>query len=330
MNMSCLLALAMVGVVSAQVQPASIQPGRANSGEIPRSETENKSSQLAGPPILGYVVRDGGRELETIAGKFNVARLGDQIPVPSNTSHVYLPPRQLFAMVEKTSDQPMQIWALSAAGTFKQAGLELTGVTAHPDMVAFSPRGTAALVYSQANSSLQPVTQLPAEPALGKQLTIPGSGMPISMAISDDGRSVVAALPDGRVIRSGNGAGWTNLAVSLTPKAWTFDPNSHDLVISDVSRKLIALVPEASGDLRILDQNVEADQLAFTKGGEQLVAGSSREHQIWAIELKSGDISPKQTLASVDLLTPLRDGFTFLVATSPSVSVLRFSPSQSN
>lgn len=325
--MSCILALTAVFTATAQV-PASVQPGRKTTPENSRSETHSRKLESAGAPILGYVLSNGGTGLEPIAGRLNAPKLGEPVALPAHATRVYLPPRQLFALVEASSDEALQVWTLSATRTFKNLNAMLPQVTAHPDLVAFSPRGTAALVYSRSNLSVETLTHLPAEPAVGKPLILPDA--PASLAVSDDGQSILMALADGRMLWSMNGGAWTNVSVSLTPKAWTFVPNSHDVVISDVTRKLIVVVPEPLNDFRILDQDVEADQLAFTKGGEQLVAGSSTGGRIWTMDIRSGQVAFQDAVTNLASLTPLRDGFTFLISTSPTLSVLRFSPSESN
>ncbi len=329
--MSWVLALGVASVVSAQIgPPTSIQPGKAVPGASMRSESEIRKTQLAGPPILGYVVDSGGQQLESIAGKSNAPKIGDSVLLPDNTKRVYLPPRQLFALVEKDTGEAMQVWTLSAAGTMAEAGRDISGVMAHPDLVVFSPRGSAAVLYSQANASVQVIANLPAQPVVKRQVSISGAGMPSAMAVSDDGNFLAAAFADGRMLSASDGGAWNSLPMSVTPNAWAFVPNTHDLVISDVTRKMIVLSRECSADFRVLQQNVAADRLAFTKGGEELLAGSSTARQLWAIDLKSGNATPAQAAAQLDLLTPLRDGFTFLLATSPAVSVLRFNASFSN
>jgi hypothetical protein len=64
-----------------------------------------------------------------------------------------------------------------------------------------------------------------------------------------------------------------------------------------------------------LAQSIEADRLAFTKEGDQLMAASSSQGKLWAIDVKSGSVGPG-SVALIDTLVPLRDGRTFLLSNS--------------
>ena len=121
---SCLvITLAAVASASAQIISVGMQPAPT---AMPAATAKRVSA--AGPPILGYVAA-GGAELQAVTGKINAPQLGSPVSVPENTKALYLAPRQLFALVEKTSDEPLEIWALRAAAT---SDLKPAGIPAFP------------------------------------------------------------------------------------------------------------------------------------------------------------------------------------------------------
>ena len=108
-------------------------------------------------------------------------------------------------------------------------------------------------------------------------------------------------------------------APAFNTQDWTFIPKTHDLAISDIAQKSLILLPDvdqASSAARIIAQNVQIDRLAVTKDGEELI-GTDAGGQVWTVELKSGALTARQEIASGALLE-LRDGFSFVLATSPA------------
>ena len=68
---------------------------------------------------------------------------------------------------------------------------------------------------------------------------------------------------------------------------------------------------------------MQADDLAVTKGGEQLVAANASTGQVWIIDLNTGLVTAKDGTASINTISSLRDGFTFLLSTSHGLSTLK-------
>jgi DNA-binding beta-propeller fold protein YncE len=317
-----MVAFAAVAVVSAQSLSVGIQPGSTRP-----MEPAVKHASAAGPPLLGFAAGPEPAELRAIVGKINSPQWGAQMLVPEDAKRLYLSPRQLFALVEKTTNAPLELWVLHAApAEMKQVGLVIAGAMPHPDLVAFSPKGRSSVLYSQSGGSLQIVSNLPAQPSIERQLSLSRLGTPSQIAVSDDAKLVVAAFADGRVMSSLSGAEWVASPIAFTPHAWTFLPDTHDLAVSDTTQKMLVLLPkfpDSSASPRVLLQNIQAQRLTVTKGGEQLVAADLAAKQIWMLDVKTGTVSEKLQAASVDTLSSMRDGFTFLLATSPAVSVLR-------
>ena len=311
-------------LLSGQVRSVGIKP----TAPAPADEAGEKRNALAGPPVLGYVVGPGPADVHAILGASRKPQLGAPLTLPPGANRLYLPPRQNYALLETASGDSVAVWAMlrAAIGSATQEPVAVKGAMAHPDLVAFSPLGGAFVLYSQSDGSVQVVTNVPAQPAVSRQLSLSNLGTPSRMAISDDAELVVAQLADGSVSSSWHGAAWIPLAAGFTPKAWSFIPNSHDLAMSDTTQNMIVLLPNVnalSKGVRVLAQGVQADQIALTKSGDELVGANSVSGQVWTIDLKTGTVTPRDEVLRAGTMSLLRDGFTFLLSTSPSLGMLK-------
>ena len=320
----------------AQVATISITPhasaAPSPTAKLASTQHEEKRVPTAGAAVLGYVLGPGPAEVHPIFGTATRPQLGAPAAVPTSAKRLYLPPRQQYVLVEQSADEPVAVWALHRAIANSETAepIAIKGAMAHPDLVVFSPRGDAAVFYSQAAASLQVLTHLPAEPSLSRQFSIAALGTPSGLAITDDGALVVAGLADHSLAFSLDGAPWQPLTTGYTPQAWTFIPRTHDLAMSDVAQQTIVLLSnlsEASKAVRVLAQDVAANRLAVTKNGDQLVAADTQAGQLWTIDLKTATLTPQEGFAKLDTLSSLRDGFTFLLSTSPSLSLLKLAAS---
>ncbi len=323
---------AVTAAAVAQVPTISITQHTPSATPKLSSTQEEKRVPTAGAAVLGYVLASGTAALYPIFGTANRPLLAAQVAIPGGAARLYLPPRQQYVLVERSAAEPLSVWALHRAIARNEAvePIALKGAMAHPDLVVFSPRGDAAVLYSQATASLQVITHLPAEPSLARETSVASLGTPAQLAISDDGAVIVAGLTDHRLALSMNGAAWQPLVIGYTPQAWTFISKTHDLVISDTAQKTIVLfsnLSEASLAFRVLSQGVAADRLAVTKDGVQLVAANMKAGQIWTLDVKTAALIPQNEFAKLDTLASLRDGFTFLLSSSPSLSLLKLAAS---
>ena len=200
----------------------------------------------------------------------------------------------------------------------------MPGAMPHPDLVAFSPRGEAAALYSLSSKQLQVIGNLPARASVIRQLSAESWGELRQIALTDDGELVIAGLPDGRLLYSSVGGRWTTWSAGYTPRAWYFVPSSHDLVLSDPAQGAIVLLSKLNEtpEAHILATQAQADRLAMTKEGEQLVAADSASGRLWSIEVRTGAVTSLAP-ARVESLSCLRDGHTFLLSASPALSLLR-------
>ncbi|MBV8906800.1 MAG: hypothetical protein JOZ22_24435, partial [Acidobacteriia bacterium] len=281
-------------------------------------------------PVLGFLPGSGPADLYAILGTARKPELGLQIPAPSETIKIYLPPRQQYVLLESASDQPMAIsnpyTAFLANSQLESA--PIPGTMSHPDRIAFSPRGEAACLLSFASGRLQVIANLPGHPTLLRELSIASWNESPQFALTDDGELIVAALSGARLMRSIEGGAWQSWSVPYTPGAWTFVSNSHDLLIADPSQGSIALVSKLGEmpEIHILaTQGVQANLLVVTKDGRQCLAADSLTGKLLSLDLRTGTLTSLAP-ANIEHFLSLRDGRTFLLSAYPALSLLRLTP----
>jgi hypothetical protein len=153
------------------------------------------------------------------------------------------------------------------------------------------------------------------------------------MALSDDAAVLIAqdSTGDLQVLASpetGQAMAWRPFTGAYSPLAWSFLPKTHDLVISDSQANAVFLIEQAdrSSAPIVLAGNCHPDQLAITSDGETLVALDSKLSTLWTIELKSRTLTAIPSAQSLNSLTVLRNGYTFLASSPDShLSLLKIS-----
>jgi len=306
------IALAASALTSAQTPVISIRPNMSPG-------LTGASSAMAGArmgmPVLGYVAGPGALDLHIIMGTSRAAQMGGSVAVPSGAKQLFVPPRALYVLLESKANEPLAIWTPLNASS--DAVPLPAAVAAHPDNIAFSARGDAAVLYSRSGDRLQVVTDLPAEPHVSAQAGIAQWGPLKSLAVSDDGEAVSASLADGTAVVSLRGSTWQRLPAAYNARVVSFVPHTHNLVVSDTAQQTLLLIGNVAlptQTTRIVAYNVAADRLAFTKEGGVLLAASSSQNKVWTLDLSTMTLGPVSSASSIDTLLPLRDGHTFLLS----------------
>jgi hypothetical protein len=324
------LALAATALLSAQTQVGT-RPIMAASETAP-------AAGAAGEPLLGFAGEHAskggaaqGASLYPVLGTASRPRFGSSLALPAGVSKLYLPPLQRYALIEDSADGPLAVWTLrNVAASSDHAAVAVSGAMAHPDLVAFSPGGGAAVLYSATGGRLQVIGGLPAQPHIAHELSTDGRTAS-ALALSDDGLLLVAQFGDPMPFYSREGNSWRALSTGVRPRAWAFLPRTHDLVVSDSGQNEIVLLPgisEAPIAERVLASDAAADQLAATSDGDEIIAASSSTGTVWEIPLVSGARFQRLQLANVRTLSTLRDGHAFLFSSFPNLTLVRATASE--
>lgn len=327
MNFPAVLLLSCSPLFAAQAPITSIKPHIEADAAASNSASLNKRTTSVAAPVLGYVLGSGPTDLHVLLATAAAPKLGPALPAPADARRLYLPPREMYALVDVNSGSALSVWQLHKEFTsgVQQAPVSIAGAISHPDLVGFSPLGSAAILYSQSEGVIQAVTHLPMQPVV-TQLSMTNLVAPTKLSISDDGELAVAQLVDGTLLSTYKGGAWNALPVSLTSAAWAFVARTQNLVLSESGNKTVILLPHVDGawtDAKVLTQAVDADQLASTRDGSQIVAAKQGVASVWSIDLADGTVSEHAVPQDTRALIALRDGFSFLLSETPAIGVLK-------
>jgi hypothetical protein len=117
------------------------------------------------------------------------------------------------------------------------------------------------------------------------------------------------------------------LATAYTPAAWSFLSNTHDLVISDPTQNVVALlsgVDDPAPAVHILAEGIGPNLVAVAKGGDAVLLANSKSGTLWSVEPKTMTLRQLASGMRVDSLSLLRDGHTALLSAAPTLSLFQF------
>jgi hypothetical protein len=197
------------------------------------------------PPLLGYLASDSPLSVRPIVGAPGAVVVGDPIPLPDDVTRFVPTPGQQFGLVERAGAAELGVLQLGV--TNSGVVQPIPNTFSHADRVAFSPSGTVALLYSATLQQAQVVTGLPSSAQIAQSLDLTTlGGIPVtSLAVSDDGQTVLAGVSDGTsgaVWLSSNGQSAQQLASLGVPSALRFFSGSQDAVVSDSGWQQVSLL----------------------------------------------------------------------------------------
>ena len=305
----------------AQAQRAAVQPQRVKPlpGESVLKQNAAVARSTVFAPVLGFLPDPNGAGLVPILGIASSPSPGETLPEPAGVTRIFLPPRQHYALVEK-SIGGLAVWHLASRHIAEGKDLldTISGAFTTPDMVVFSATGTSAVLYSEALGQLQVVTGLPGRARIGYTASIP-SVTPLALAVSDDGALGVAADSAGQLRLFSADSATRLLPLSYAPLAFLFIPKTHDLVISDSEKKQLLLVRdlEVGSAPTVIANGIQANLLAGTSEGEIVLAADVTANRLWIINVKTVTVTPVSSNTQLQTLITLRDGHTFLISPAP-------------
>jgi len=262
-------------------------------------------------PRLGYLYDSTSHGLRAVEGIAGAALLGPVLDPGIEISLAAISPDQRYALAITAEDHKARILAL---GTDLVTSHGMEGAEWPVDRIALSPTGAAAVLYDASGGMLRIVTGLPYTPGIAREISYSGLER---MAISDDGRLVVAASVDPRqpIVLFDQSAGSREIPVSGPISAMVFRPNSHDLLLAAGG---LTLVRDADIDARYQSFSERSGSplaVAFSRQGRRFFAAYS-DGTIWSHDLASGE-SSSVVCACVPTILQSTDGDSVFLLNEP-------------
>jgi hypothetical protein len=304
MKLSAFVFLAVATALCAQSQ-------NANSGTVAGVSA----------PTLGFVSGQAPAQLQPILGIPGSARLGSPLSLPSTVTEIHVAPGHAYGLVQQGPSNPVAMVLLQAI-TSQTRKLPLTaipGAIGAVDLIAFSPTGTSAAIYSRQTNQLQVLTGLPRSPQIflnASHLAIP---TPVQkLAVSDDARAVLTSDASGSIYSiPQNGA---PLAVHHSPdvSALAFVAHSHDSIICDRSLNTISILrnsaatPIALGPA--MSGTCQPEGAAATADGRTILLACPAQHTVLSIDRGSSVTHVYNVAGTPSALDRLGAGDLFLMS----------------
>ncbi|HEY3840803.1 MAG TPA: hypothetical protein VGL72_29725 [Bryobacteraceae bacterium] len=228
-----------------------------------------QSSGGFGGYTLGFVFDTRISALRPLSGIPGAATLGAPVDSGGPLRKAYVAPRQNYALA-LTDSGVVVVQFVSGADPAVVTPLGVDSSAAC--IVALSPSGAAAALYSPNEALVRIVTGLPGAPVLASSVPVGAvAGSIRLLAISNDAAVLIAVThdsssdstsPDAVIVIDNNGNG-QNLTNSTHVSALQFANDAHDLLLTDDSDNTLSIIqglPDAAA------YNVLADATAGISG----------------------------------------------------------------
>jgi hypothetical protein len=270
-------------------------------------------------PILGFVYAPAGSEVRAINGVAGASTQGSPLALPEGITGISFAPGQKSAIVARTSGASVGV--VSFLGANPGALVSIPRGISQPDIIAFSPNGTDAALYSALEGQLQVVTGLPDNPQVTRN--IGSAELPDAvrvLAIADDGVTLLEGTVHSAVyLLAASGPQLLESVPDL--RGILFNPKTSDALIFDRNGGTLSLLqsvsssptsrPLASG-LTGLDGTI-----ALQTNGRRAVITSTNANHLWQVDLQSLQVQDLQLPTTPAMLTPLRANGDYLLSWQP-------------
>jgi hypothetical protein len=272
-------------------------------------------------PWLGLVFDEASKSVRPLAGLPGAATFGPPLELPFALERAAVAHRAgfLLAMEAGTS----AVIAVTASGARK-----LSGVTAAPDRIVFSPSASAAVLYHRERGLVEVLGGLPDHPALVASLdvsTLPAP--PSALAVSDDGLVLAACAtgPDAAVVfMTGKGRRPTPVLTARQAGAVAFIGSSHDALVADGAANLIYRIRDATGAVAVAGaaEGVSTPvALAASADGKRAAVANAGDASVLLLDLEGGKAIQLSCACQPSLAEPMAGNAVFQVTGSSDPQV---------
>lgn len=235
--MSFLRRVAMTGTLALTVSAPALLT--AETVHRRTAVSSNSDGVIMTGAVLGYVYDPGLSQLRPLIGVPGAASLDSALAAFSTLT---LASGRSYGLGQATATDAFGVvnWA-----TGQIVSQPLTDSIQSPDTVAFSPSGTAAVLFSASSHQVQVWTNLPDAPSLSATLDVPVAPV-ASLAVSDDGAAVLAGLAGEIPSLQLLGSQSRTVASGGSYPAAQFLSGSHDAVYVDGNANQLLLLTDGA------------------------------------------------------------------------------------
>jgi hypothetical protein len=269
-------------------------------------------------PTLGFIAGQAPARLQPILGIPGSARLGTPLLLPTTVTQIHIAPGHAYALVEQAPGNPLALVLLQGITT-QTRNLPLrpiVGALGQTDVLAFSPMGASAVLYSRQTNQLQVLTGLPKSPQL--YLNVPNLAIldgPQKIAVSDDARSVLISDAAGSVYSVSQNAAPVPVHHSPEISALAFVAQSRESIICDRTLNTMSFLRDSNatpvGLGAATGDRCQPEAAASTADGKTILLACPAQHAVLSIDRASGLTRVHNVSNSPGVLQPLgvRDVF---------------------
>jgi hypothetical protein len=222
-------------------------------------------------PVLGFVYAADISELRTILGIPGASRLSGPLALPSGVTNVIFAPGQQCALAEQANGAPIGVIAFPAANPGPL--VEIPNAIAHSDVVAFSPSGGNAAVYSVSEQRLQVITGLLSTPHVAREIAFGALPDVVQLlAIADDGITLLEGTVNNDVYILAEASGPQLIYSAESLGGMAFTPGSRDALVFDPSSGTLSLLQNVVSPPRLPPRPPVPDALRLRAGANNTPA----------------------------------------------------------
>ena len=276
--------------------------------------------------VLGYVTQTHPPELRAIYGVPGSAVLSDRLPLPRDTTELWLAQGQQSYAIVRVGNK---VFGISLQGTSVGPIVEVAGMLPEADLVAFSPTGVSAVLFSTTAGRLRVLSGLPETPEVIQDISaslLPE--VPRVAAVSDDGGSVVLSSA-GLVYQLLSDGTTQNILKVMQPASLRFSQKSSNGAIGDrdtgtlylLNRFGVGFVAEA-----LVEGFVGMQEVNFSKDGRYIYFTRPSHRSICSVNVSNGQLQERDAIVEPTKIDRLFNSNAFLVSGEPRRPAWLFLP----
>jgi hypothetical protein len=275
----------------------------------------NAQDGAIGGPVVGFVFDADAEAIRPILGVPGSALTGAPIDAGVALRQAAIAQNGGFA-IALAGEKRSVVMVRDLVGAAKVIAIE--GAVPGPDEIILSPGGAAAVLWYKDANIAQVWRRLAGAPTVSRRLDLSVlPGPPSTLALSDDGSTVLASAPSGasESIFAFDRAGNSRLVLETSQtSAIRFLHNSGDAVIADAGNRSVLLVRKAgtSAEIVPLANGIGVSKaLGISADNRRALVASPDSGAVIVVDLEKGGIVDRIAVERASALDPLQTGAVF-------------------